>query len=227
MSYTSLVLFDIDKTLIHSTEGHKDAFSEAFRSVYGIPTEMDLVKHNGMTDQAIIYAVLTEAGLSETEIAAKIPECMQVMDAYYLTNCMRNKITPMDGVLELLAELKQHDVLMGLVTGNLEGIARAKMTQIGANDYFLVGGFGSDHISRAELVRIATKKAVETCGFVASDNVFLVGDTPKDIAAGIEAGVKTIGVAGGINSVADLTAAQADFVLISLLEKERFLEIVA
>lgn len=226
MSYSSLVLFDIDKTLIHSTEGHKDAFSEAFRSVYGVPTEMDLVRHNGMTDQAIIYSVLTEAGLSEAEITAKISECMQVMDAYYLTNCMRNTITPMDGVLELLAELKQHDVLMGLVTGNLEGIARAKMKQIGANDYFLVGGFGSDHISRAELVKIAVKKAVENCGFVANNNVFLVGDTPKDIAAGIEAGVKTIGVAGGINSVADLTAAQADFVLISLLEKERFLEIV-
>ena len=65
------------------------------------------------------------------------------------------------------------DVAVGLVTGNLEPIAWAKMEALGIKDLFTeprFGGFGSDYCSgntsetwrdRAELVRIAAKRAAE------------------------------------------------------------------
>ncbi len=225
--FNRLVLFDIDKTLIHSTVGHKEAFETAFRQVYGVEAVVDFVKHNGMTDQGVVYLLMGEAGISELEIGAKMAECMRVMSEYYLAHCMENVVVPMDGVLDLLAALSTKGVLLGLVTGNLQDIARAKMQQIGANDYFKVGGFGSDNLIRAELVGIAIARAQMEFGFQPADNVFLVGDTPNDIKAGKLAGVKTIGVSAGINSVSDLTEAGADFVLNSLVEKEHFLAIVA
>lgn len=48
-----LVLFDIDRTLIIGTKGHKKAFSEAFKKVYGMETNIDIINHQGMTDQQI------------------------------------------------------------------------------------------------------------------------------------------------------------------------------
>lgn len=224
--YNRLVLFDIDKTLVYSTAGHKEAFEEAFRRVYGVEATVDFSKQNGITDQTVVQLLMSEAGLTDAEIFAKMPECMRVMNEYYLAHSMEHVVTPMPGVLDLLSALDRQGALMGLVTGNLEAIARAKMRQIGANDYFKVGGFGSDHIERTQLVGIAIKQAESNYGFVRADNVFLVGDTPNDILAGKEAGVKTIGVAAGINSSTDLTTAGATFVLNSLADNEAFLAIV-
>ena len=59
---------------------------------------------------------------------------------------------------ELLDELAaRDDVLLALVTGNFEPIARLKLARAGIGDYFPrgQGGFGSDHEDRAALPPIA------------------------------------------------------------------------
>jgi len=55
---STLVLFDIDKTLIKSSKGHREAFSNAFREVYGVNTTIDIITPDEMTDQQIIIDVL-------------------------------------------------------------------------------------------------------------------------------------------------------------------------
>jgi phosphoglycolate phosphatase len=224
-----LVLFDIDKTLLThgSALGHQEAFGYAFQQVYGVTAQADFIKHNGMTDLSVALMVLTEMGMAKEDITAKFPEFSQVMSDYYLEHCQHQVLETMPGVLPLLKILAEKSIMMGLVTGNLEKIARAKMAQVGAEHYFVVGGFGSDHLERSELVKFAVDRAQRQLGFVNDgQNVFLVGDTPKDVAAGLASGVKTIGVAAGICSVADLQAAGADYVLDSLTEVDRFLEII-
>jgi|GEM_PF-7035377 phosphoglycolate phosphatase len=48
---TKLVLFDVDKTLIKSSKGHRAAFSVAFKEVYGVNASIDIIQPSGMTDQ--------------------------------------------------------------------------------------------------------------------------------------------------------------------------------
>jgi len=60
-----LVLFDIDSTLIKGAKGHREAFSEAFKEIYGVDTTIDIINHHGMTDQQIIIEVLKKNGLDE------------------------------------------------------------------------------------------------------------------------------------------------------------------
>lgn len=221
-----LVLFDIDKTLIKGSKSHHIAFSKAFKEVYGVNTTIDIINHAGMTEQQVIIEVLKKNGLEEELIKSKLRQCMEVMVECFNKNVGNEEIIVLDGVKELLEELKKHNVIMGLLTGNLEPIAMGKLKKVGLNHYFKVGGFGSDNINRTNLVKLAIKRAEENFGFKFNDNVFLFGDTPKDIKAGKQARVKTIGVITGIYSKKQLENAGADFILENLKDTNKVLEII-
>jgi phosphoglycolate phosphatase-like HAD superfamily hydrolase len=221
-----LVLFDIDKTLIKSSRGHSAAFSVAFKKVYGIDTTIDIINYHGMTDQQIIIRVLKKHGLDEQTIKSKIKDCMKVMVDFFNEIVKTDEIIVLDGVPELLNELNKHNVLMGLVTGNLEPIARSKLEKVGLNHYFKIGGFGNEAINRVNLVKLAIKRAEENFGFKFNNNVFLFGDAPQDMRAGREASVKTIGVTTGTYSKEQLENAGADFILENLKDIDKVLKII-
>lgn len=222
-----LALFDIDKTLIRGSKVKDEiAFPEAFRRVYGVNTSIDIINHSGMTDQQIIIEVLKKNGLDEQTIKSKIEECMKIMIEVFDSNIREEGITPLDGVKELLEELNKQNVLMGLVTGNLEPIARSELKKAGIDHYFKVGGFGNDDTNRTNLVRLAIKRAEENFDFRFENNVFLFGDAPQDMKAGKEAGIKIIGVTTGIYSKKQLKDAGADFILENLKDKNKIFKII-
>jgi len=221
-----LILFDIDKTLIKSSKGHSAAFSEAFKIVYGVDTTIDIINHHGMTDQQIIIEVLKKNGLDEQIIKSKLVECMKIMIDSFNKIVDTDEIVILDGVQELLEELKKHNVLMGLVTGNLEPIAKGKLKKAGLNHYFKIGGFGSDDINRTNLVKLAIRRAEENFDFRFNNNVFLFGDAPQDMKAGKEANVRTVGVTTGIYSKEELENAGADFIIDNLKNKNKVLKII-
>lgn len=221
-----LILFDIDGTLVKASTAHYAAFSEAFKAVYGVETTIGAVNSYGMTDQQIIIEVLKKNGLDEQTIKSKLEECMKVMIDSFNRLIGDDKVAATGGTKELLEELNSRDILVGLVTGNLEPIARGKLKKIGLDHYFKVGGFGSDDINRANLVNLAIKEAEEKFNFKFENNVFLFGDTPQDIEAGQRANVKTVGVATGIYSKEELARAGADFVLEDLKNINKVLKII-
>jgi phosphoglycolate phosphatase-like HAD superfamily hydrolase len=103
-----------------------------------------------------------------------------------------------------------------LVTGNLEKIARAKLKKIGIDHFFKIGGFGSDHINRTNLVKIAIRRAEAQFNIDSDRQVFHFGDAPQDMKAGLEAGVVPIGVATGVFTAEQLKAAGAETVIPNL-----------
>ncbi len=222
-----LILFDIDKTLIKSSTGHAAAFSEGFKMVYGVDATTELIVTHGMTDQQIIIEILKKKGLSDSQILPKIHECMKVMVECFDRIKDSIEVSVLDGVPELLEELKNQNFLMGLVTGNLEPIGRGKMEKAQLNHYFQLGGFGNDDISRTKLVKLAIRRAEENFDFHYDNNVFLVGDAPQDMHAGHEAGITTIGVTTGIFTKEDLEHAGADHVVDNLQDTQKILSIVS
>ena len=139
-----LVLFDIDGTLVAGAHGHAEAFAIAFKEVYVVNASIYMINPNGMTDQEIILAVMKKAGVEESLIEARIHDCMGAMVTYFKSIQPMLTVKLLPGVEAFLAALKTKGYLMGLVTGNLEPIGRAKMEIVGLGDYFSVGGFGSD-----------------------------------------------------------------------------------
>ena len=222
-----LVLFDMNKTLVEDSKVKDEiAFPKAFRKVYGIDTNIDIINYHGMTDKEMIIEVLKKNGLDEQTIKSKLEEYIKVMTNIFSKKIDRDKIVVLEGVQELLKELSRNNVLMGLVTGNLEPIARGELKQIGLDHYFKVGGFGSDNINRTNLVKLAIKRAEEKFDFNFNNNVFLFGDSPQDMKAGKEAGIKTIGITTGIYSAEQLKNAGADFILKNLKDKGKILKII-
>ena len=120
----------------------------------------------------------------------------------------------MPGIEELLPRLAERDVLLGIVTGNIEPAAHIKLARAGLNHFFTFGGYGSDSRHRTEL----TKKAIERGGTVSGARLdpaatIAVGDTPRDVKAGHGAGIRVVGVGTGQYSVAELNDVGADWAL--------------
>ena len=204
-----LVLFDIDNTLIHSSSGHVQALLEAVKEVYGLQTSIDVINYHGMTDQEIIIRILEKYDVDEKTIRSNLKTCIECMPLKYVEIVKFENIVILEGVFDLLTKLHKNGFILGLVTGNLEKIARAKLTKIAINHFFEIGGFGSDHINRTNLVKIAIRRAEVKLNIDHYRNIFLFGDTPQDIRAANEAGVNPIGVTTGIYNAEQLESVGA------------------
>ena len=115
---------------------------------------------------------------------------------------------------------------MGLVTGNTEAIAWLKLEKTGLKKYFKFGGFGDHVMKRSGIVKKALEASVECIGTMERENIFLVGDTPRDILGGHKMGLITIGVATGDFSRDQLLQSGADFILENLKDTDKVLKII-
>ncbi len=204
-----LASFDIDNTLVQSSAGHVESLILAIKDTYGLATSINVINHHGMTDQEIIIRILEKYDADDKIVRSKLKKCIDQMQLQYAQIVQSENIVILEGVFNLLTKLDQKGFLLGLVTGNLEKIARAKLKKIGINDFFKFGGFGSDHISRTELVKIAIRRAGKQFDLDDNNQIFHFGDAPQDMRAAREAGATPIGVTTGIFSAEALESAGA------------------
>ena len=221
-----LVVFDIDNTLIQSSSGHMEALLQSIGEVYGLEASIDVINHHGMTDQEIIIRILEKYEIGEAAVKSRLQDCLASMPRKYAEIVKSEKIVVLQGVFDLLSKLEQSGIVLGLVTGNLEQIARAKLKKIGIDHFFIVGGFGSDHINRTNLVKIAIQRAEAQFDFGSHRRVFHFGDAPQDMKAGREAGVVPIGVATGVFTAQQLSSAGAQKVIPDLKGADDILQIL-
>ena len=218
-----LLLFDIDQTLVNTGGAGLRALDRALHKLFDIDHAMEGISPHGKTDPAIVREIL-RVRLENPSPSRREIETILESYLYFLKDEIR--LSPAYRVLPGIQSLLDHlvvqgDALLGLATGNIEMGGRVKLERGGLNRYFDFGGFGSDSEDRTELVRKGAVRAADKSGrsFQPQD-VFVIGDTPLDIAAGKNAGFKTAGVATGSYSVEQLLAAGATFAVVDL-EKER------
>jgi phosphoglycolate phosphatase-like HAD superfamily hydrolase len=128
--------------------------------------------------------------------------------------------------LAALAGLGPAQAVQSVVTGNIRPLAEAKLGALGMTGHLDldIGAYGDHHENRAELVHLARRNAARAYRQdFAGEAAVIVGDTPLDIAAAQAAGARSVGVATGASSVADLTAAAADAVLPDLTDADAVL----
>lgn len=203
-----VVLFDIDGTILRSGGVGRIAMERALTEVFGSPGNTEY-HYDGKTDRQIVRDLMTLEGLSDPEIDAQ----MDYLLAAYLVGLKREltsgarTVHVYPGVRELLDELEaEKTVVLGLLTGNIEHGANAKLTAAGIDiARFRVNAFGSDHELRGELPAVAQRRARDLLGSeVAGNRLVVIGDTPDDIRCGEAIGARAIGVATGRYSVDQL-----------------------
>lgn len=204
-----LILFDLDGTLL--TGGKENLFEQAIKRIYDTEVAMNF-DNRGMTDYTILVALLKNMGWDEQQVEKAMPKLLKEFDAVHSETFDVNDYQLLPGVKELLERLKTLGCTLGLITGNLESRAQRTLEALGVWDYFSIGGYGSDpHKIRAELVKVAVKRAKYENRL---DDVFVIGDTARDIEASHTAGVKnSVGVVNGFRDPKELKEAGARFVL--------------
>jgi phosphoglycolate phosphatase len=205
-----LVLFDIDGTILWTDGAGRRAIHTALGEIFG-GIGPQSYWFDGKTDRQIVRDLMRLQGYDDTQIDAR----MDALFERYVNYLERELADPnhsihvYDGVVPLLDALDaRDDVVLGLLTGNLEAGARAKLRAAGIDfDRFRVNAFGSDHEHRPELPAIARRRARERLGLeLRGDALVVIGDTPADIECGRGIGACAIGVATGRYGVEELAA---------------------
>jgi phosphoglycolate phosphatase len=211
MMRPTILLFDIDDTLITTGGAGRRALHRAFCEILG---ERDWLPFSlaGMTDRSIVRRALREAGRRDDE------EVIDSILAAYLVRLAPEVATAeeyavLPGVVQVLDVLAQHlsgGCAVGLGTGNIEPGARIKLARGGLDRRFAFGGFGSDHEVRAEILRAGARRGAVHLGRpVEACRVVAVGDTPRDVEAALAIGAECVGVGTGAHSPEELRAAGA------------------
>jgi phosphoglycolate phosphatase-like HAD superfamily hydrolase len=214
----TLVLWDIDLTLIDARGLGHDWYRTALRAAAGL----DLVhvpSFPGRTERAITRELLTAHDLEPTEelVARLHAELIDVATRERDLLPARGRALP--GALTALEALAaREDVVQSLVTGNLVEIARFKLAAFGLDEHvdFELGGYGSVSEHRPELVLEAVRLA--SAKHAREFRCVVIGDTPHDVDAALHHGAVAIGVATGRSDVAELREAGAHVVLTDLTD---------
>jgi len=212
-----IVLFDVDNTLLYSGGAGSLAMRRAFESLHGIADGFRRVEFSGRTDWAILRDAMRVHGLLDSALdgADGFRPAMARFTAAYLP-LLEAALQEVDGgrampgVAELLAPLSGRDARSGLATGNFRQAALLKLRHFGLDAHLPhEGGFGDDAEDRGELVAIAIER-VAGDERVDPRSVWVIGDTPLDIAAAQANGARSLAVATGPCSVEALLDAGAD-----------------
>ena len=194
-----LVLFDIDGTLITDGGAARDAFADALRTVFSYSGELRRYDFSGRTDPQITRMVLRDHGFSDQQIDERMTEVFGVYIDRLGANATSQRIRALPGITELLDTLAEEPaVTLALLTGNIEGGARLKLTPPDLNRYFPFGAFGSDSEHREDLPPIAVDRASDLHGHrFHGQDVVIIGDSIYDIRCGVPHGATTIALATG------------------------------
>lgn len=215
-----IVLFDIDGTLVSTGGAGAVAWKQAFEELHGVPADIGQYTDAGMTDPDVgakTFEAVMDREPTASELARLIqrrlehlPEAIAQSEGY--------RVLP--GVPERLRQLSHAGHLLGLITGNGDGAAFVKLSRGDLMRWFSFGAYATAGIDRAGIVRRAVERGEATLGCdVPNSDIFVVGDTPRDIEAARAVGCTAIGVATGHHDAAALRDAGADHVL-ETLEQE-------
>jgi phosphoglycolate phosphatase len=225
-----LVLFDIDGTLLNSQGMGRASMQHALKEVFGSPGDPSY-RYDGKTDKQIVRDTMRLEGHSDDHIDSRMQQLIDLYLEGLRVGAKSGKfsVRPLPGVVEILDALEDRDdVVLGLLTGNIEPGARIKLTAAGIDpDRFRVNAFGSDHEHRPELPAIAQRRASETLGLsIAGERLVVIGDTPADIECGRSLGARSIGVASGHYTVEQLQSHNPYAAIPSLADTEQVLETI-
>jgi len=202
----TLLLWDIDGTLLSSAGAGLRALTVALSREFGINGSLDGIDWAGRTDRFIVRQILEKYSLPANDEMFN-----HYLDGYVKAlpdELLRAGSSVLPGIQTLLDRVAADpSIAQGLLTGNIRRGAETKLGFHGLWDYFAFGAFANDSEFRNDLGPHALRRATEATGFTFAPNqVWVIGDTPHDIACGKAIGARTLALATGHHTLAELEA---------------------
>jgi phosphoglycolate phosphatase-like HAD superfamily hydrolase len=204
----------------------RDAYAEAFSAVAGRPL-IRLPQTAGRSESEIFFDALALNGVDvRADVAADrmlepfSAELAATLEARREDLVRHGQLMP--GAAQALAAVAGLDgVVQSVLTGNSKRTAVLKLQAFGLDGYvdFEIGGYGSEAYPKGTLLRVARQRAAEKTGVsFDEDATVYVADSSRDVDAARVGGARSLAVAGGRASAAELREAGADAVLPDLTD---------
>ena len=220
-----LILWDIDGTLIRSGEIAAAVFEWSLEHVIGHPPA-ERIKMSGKTDPQIVQEYLDAMGVSNpAALSAILAHAEAELAKAESQLSLQGYVCP--GVAEVMAALAaRQGVTQTVLTGNIAPNAVVKLRAFGLERFvdFEIGAYGSDHAERTKLVPIALERAerIRSLG-IRPEQVWVIGDTPHDLACARAGGVRCLLVATGTYPIEELRLLHPDVALSDLSDLDEVL----
>jgi phosphoglycolate phosphatase len=221
------VLWNIDLTLVDVAKVTRAAYAEAFGKVTGRPL-VQLPQMAGRTEPEIFFDALAlngvglrDAAASERLLAPFGAELATSMAARRDLLSTQGQLLP--GAAESMAAVAAvPETVQSVLTGSSRPNAVLKLRAFRLDQYvdLAVGGFaGSDPYPKGALLQVARQRAEEKykVPFAEWATVY-IADSPRDVEAARIGGARSLAVASGRASSAELRDAGADAVLPDLTD---------
>jgi len=211
------------------------AYVEAFGVVVGRPL-IQLPQTAGRSESEVFFDALALNGVdmrtdggAERLLDPFSAELAAVLAAHRDDLVSQGRL--LSGAAEAMAAVaKLEGVAQTVLTGNSKPNAMLKLRAFGLDGYvdFDIGGYGSEAYPRGTLLGVARQRAADKHGVALRELATVyVADSPRDVEAARVGGARSLAVAGGRASVAELREAGADAVLPDLTDTAGLVNLIA
>jgi len=228
-----LILWDIDGTLVRWGPVGRSVFDRAVRDVTGIDPDGHGVSMGGKTDPQIALEIMRTMDVPDDEAERSLPEVLAALERETADAFEEFRATGSAhaGVADVLARLAETPgVVQSVLTGNIAPNMRVKLAVFGLDAWLDldIAATGSDSADRRALVPIARERAEIERGLrFEPDEVWVVGDTPRDLECARVAGVRCVLVATGRDDYEQLEGLDADALFEDLSNVEAVVGLLA
>lgn len=217
-----LLIWDIDGTLMSSKGIGRRAMDSTFKRLYDIESGFKNVEMSGRLDYQIIRDAHDNHSIPSYDLS-RFYEAYEIELKDEIKS--DTKASVLAGIIDIL-ERNNENIYHILGTGNCEIGARLKLSHVGLDHYFRVGGFGDEDKDRWQIIEKGYNLARSYYNIdFKKSNTYVIGDTPHDINCAKRMGVKSIAVATGSHSYKELEKYDSDYLLdkMDLIELDRIL----
>ena len=240
-----LVLWNIDLTLVDVARVMRAAYAEAFPAITGRPL-IKLPQTAGRSESEIFFDALalnaadvSAGGEAERLLEPFSAELAAALEARRDDLLRQGQLLP--GAAEALAAVAKLDgavdetvavdqTVQTVLTGNSKSNAMLKLRAFGLDGFvdFDIGGYGHEAYPKGTLLRVARERASDKHQVTFGEDVTVyVADSPRDVDAARIGGARSLAVASGRASAAELRDAGADAVLPDLTDTAGLTALIA
>ncbi|MCH8567221.1 MAG: HAD hydrolase-like protein [Balneolales bacterium] len=219
-----LVLFDIDGTLIRMKKHFMPGLMLHLLTELGGELSQDSeMKFAGRTDRDIFSEIIDLYRLNNVSFDLAKEKYLSAL-AQMLTP---EDVITLDGARLTIEKTIDAGHEVALLTGNFEEAAFIKIDRAGLGDFFSYGAFGCNHKERKDLPSIAFELGKKRLGDqLQPEDLIIIGDTPNDIFCAQYFGAKSVAVATGPYTKADLIKHKPDILLSDLSKPEEWVPMI-
>jgi phosphoglycolate phosphatase-like HAD superfamily hydrolase len=206
----SLIFFDINGTIIERDGSTDLPYIEAANELLFVDNSMLNIDNSARSDMDVFREILKNHDIEYSDGLWNqfLVIYEKKLKKYSTTNIWRiNK-----DAKSFIEKLSKTNHKISMITGELKIGSRYKLEKTGVWQYFNVGGFGEDHISRFGIAEVALKKATS---FYENDfdEIYVIGDTLLDIKTARHIGAKIISITTGSNTRKELETLNPDYII--------------